>query len=720
MVLCFISLISFVAFASENGGFYQCNPTALSDKTNPLCIFEASSTAPETWTTVGPHVVDQSLPTSERGISDIEGKAKVLSAKPWVNGDDSGTISSVAAMGPFAPSTTNTGEEWNNVLIFELIAVLRNKLMFDPESLFEKNEWEKYTRVLTDCNVKQVKEINDECHTGYSMDEVYQFMTDASSSSFSHHYLLQFLEEGAIDVVCLVAEPGLDERCDIARANMGLDVTDENFSIADNYCDCWMDAYREIYPDQPDPMNIVDVNFQTCVKQEPYLKDECESETGGTGGGAGGPTCCDGSTADMTTTPPSCADGSSPLPPDSTDSCPEDDSEEQPAMTEQPTAEPTELVVVVESEDKDEEEEVDCSTSSTPCCCDGSSPDTSSMPPTCDDGSNALQPGTACASDVPVVVTDSPTKEPTDQPTAVPTDEPTEGMPEDPCSVSTGPCCCDGSTPDMSSRPPACEDGEKPLSPGGVCEIIVTDEPTAFPTEEAKPTGPFCCDGSTPDMSSRPPKCSDGSNSKAPTGSCDDGHSMQSKCNKATNNIIVFEGADVIAYACEGEDAEALNTCSGDTVMCTLSQMERVGMDCNGSNAFYDAMCGEEYWFLGEGLCQCGGVIEMEEEDESVLGTLCCEEVEEEIEEEVKETEHSQTKREKKKAKKKLAKKIAEKLRLMKNGLSKEEAKRSASSSKTEMSGDDKEDAAERKKDALFSAQRIAEKTSHMGGHRKL
>ena len=66
------------------------------------------------------------------------------------------------------------GDEWTYALIFELVAPLRNKMMYHPGDL-NAIEWAKYTKAFVDCKVKDEDEAGDH-GTAYSVDNVYSIM----------------------------------------------------------------------------------------------------------------------------------------------------------------------------------------------------------------------------------------------------------------------------------------------------------------------------------------------------------------------------------------------------------------------------------------------------------------------------------------------------------------------------------------------------------------
>jgi len=407
--LAFLVCLSYV-HASENGGYYVCDFDA-----NGQCIFALSGNEPDSWTSLVEHTIDRSGENYKRKVVDSAGLQLSVTPKPWTNGDD--VITS---------ATDITGDDWSYTLVAELVFPLRNKMMFSPADLVDENEWLKYTKAFTDCNIKMTTETYEEdgrTVTAAGTDDVWNYMKNPNGQDI-HHYVLQYLEEGAIDLVCLATDFEMS-RCDTMR---------ELFSIeSGTRCDCWFDAYEGMYGSAP----VIDQLFTTCT-----AADEAEDET---------------STTTTTTTEQS---------------------------------------------------------QTGPFCCDGSIPNMSTSPPTCDDGSNAQPPSGSCPEET--TTTSSPTSAPTSQPTPAPTTT----------------------------------------------------------TTESAPTSPFCCDGSDPDMSFRPPKCDDGSTAQPPTGSCDDdAHSNMSNCPMDTTSIRF--PADGV-YVCEGT-----SECGQDTQICSESEVAGLDVECS-------------------------------------------------------------------------------------------------------------------------------------------
>ena len=189
-VLLLTLALSSCAFASENGGYYACDAGELVD--NNECIFVLTDTVPEDWIQEPVlHNVDRAVGANFcRGVQSYAGVMLSVSPKPWVNGDV--LVASTEAV---------TGDNWNAyTLIFELMAPLRDMMMYEPYKL-DDTTWDKYTKALTDCNAKVDDYVSSRSGgTPWSTEQVHEFVKDPANTDI-HHYVLQYLEEGTMDLV---------------------------------------------------------------------------------------------------------------------------------------------------------------------------------------------------------------------------------------------------------------------------------------------------------------------------------------------------------------------------------------------------------------------------------------------------------------------------------------------------------------------------------------
>merc|ERR1712025_381107 len=106
-------------------------------------------------------------------------------------------------MGLIKSDSEVTGSTLGYTNAFELVAPLRDYMMYDPKSLRDSADlWKKYTQAFTDCSVK-LSDTQGDHGTAYGTDAVYEYLKNPNGKDI-HHYVLQYLEEGAIDLVCVM------------------------------------------------------------------------------------------------------------------------------------------------------------------------------------------------------------------------------------------------------------------------------------------------------------------------------------------------------------------------------------------------------------------------------------------------------------------------------------------------------------------------------------
>jgi len=241
-----LTLVVSNAKASDNGKYYACDTSILNSDNQ--CIFDLTGEQPEDWIqeTVL-HDINRDVGADfYRGVQSYDGETMLsVSPKPWVNGD-----SLVASDDPI------TGDLWSGyALIFELIAPLRDMMMYDPSAL-TPDVWAKYTRALTDCNSKTEDYVATRGSltrggSQFSTDQVYEYLLDPQGNDI-HHFILQYLEEGTIDLVCLSTDLDM-EHCDVMRETA-------NAIRGEDRCNCWFDAYKALYGECPK----FDMTFTAC------------------------------------------------------------------------------------------------------------------------------------------------------------------------------------------------------------------------------------------------------------------------------------------------------------------------------------------------------------------------------------------------------------------------------------------------------------------------
>jgi len=216
------------ASSSANGLLYKCDAAKL--KAEDMCYFVPTGSE-----TMGPHNIDRSVAEAGfRQVSDASGSPLRVSPKPWTQGDKLTKSANLLADDLIAYAE-----------IFELVAPLRNAMMYDPKSLSaDATRWGVLTKSLVDCKIKEkdtTMEKGGRTMNVYSVAGVYALLKKAGGVD-THHPILQFLEEGAIELVCLAVPEMKMDHCDkVRKANA---VTTEPST-------CWHQAYKGMYGSLP-------------------------------------------------------------------------------------------------------------------------------------------------------------------------------------------------------------------------------------------------------------------------------------------------------------------------------------------------------------------------------------------------------------------------------------------------------------------------------------
>jgi hypothetical protein len=145
------------------------------------------------------------------------------------------------------------GAKWNYVLIFELFAPLRNKLMFEPEEIWLALEWEKYSRAVTDCHIDPIGDIRpNSTDIIWSTANIRTITMNTKANSIYtgspagtgnvHADILHWLDAVQQDFVCLATDV-VDAACADIRAKWRL--------APGEYSDCWVAGYTGIYGEAP-------------------------------------------------------------------------------------------------------------------------------------------------------------------------------------------------------------------------------------------------------------------------------------------------------------------------------------------------------------------------------------------------------------------------------------------------------------------------------------
>ena len=228
--------------SSENGAYYICNTTLLAN--NNECIFTKSDNAPSSWTTVGPN--DMSARSTSNvynyRVYDMNNNIKNASPQPLTQGDH------------LASSSAINGVDWMWVLATEVAFQIRNVVMYTPSDVANNSTaWENLVQTFADCHIKDHDEVKTGEPTGYSRDNVFEMLSDPNGNSIVqgdiHNQLLQFLEEGSVDLACLMVDDTVTtlvpdfERCGVIREAWNLE--------DDQMSDCFVNGYTLLFGEAP-------------------------------------------------------------------------------------------------------------------------------------------------------------------------------------------------------------------------------------------------------------------------------------------------------------------------------------------------------------------------------------------------------------------------------------------------------------------------------------
>merc|ERR1712072_1368757 len=109
-----------------------------------------------------------------------------------------------------ASNVTTTGDRLTYTLAYEMIAPLRNAMMYVPESVTSNlTQWLNLTKVLKDCDIKTHDEnrtIGNKTMPFYSVDHMYEVLKDARKwvayPLMDHMPIEAFLDESQLALLC--------------------------------------------------------------------------------------------------------------------------------------------------------------------------------------------------------------------------------------------------------------------------------------------------------------------------------------------------------------------------------------------------------------------------------------------------------------------------------------------------------------------------------------
>lgn len=140
-LLCLFAIFSLptLTSSSTNELLYECDVVKLAAE--DMCYFVSTGSD-----TMGPHNIDRSVAADGfRQVSDVNGSPLSISPKPWTQEDK------------LTASSEFLGDDMiAYVNVFELVAPLRNAMMYDLKTLStDAAAWGVLTKSLVDCKIKE-------------------------------------------------------------------------------------------------------------------------------------------------------------------------------------------------------------------------------------------------------------------------------------------------------------------------------------------------------------------------------------------------------------------------------------------------------------------------------------------------------------------------------------------------------------------------------------
>mmetsp|Transcript_33829 Transcript_33829/g.85541 ORF Transcript_33829/g.85541 Transcript_33829/m.85541 type:complete len:176 (+) Transcript_33829:543-1070(+) len=131
-----------------------------------------------------------------------------------------------------------------------MILPLRDTLMYRAKEMAAelpaRSIWDKNTRVFWDCGIKTTPDYRKDGDTGpwvYSYDSMQGLVVDAGKVD-THHSILQFIEEGSMELACLMVSFNIKQpECSDMAKRSGVEMTTRST--------CWHEAYKAMWGEDP-------------------------------------------------------------------------------------------------------------------------------------------------------------------------------------------------------------------------------------------------------------------------------------------------------------------------------------------------------------------------------------------------------------------------------------------------------------------------------------
>mmetsp|Transcript_12848 Transcript_12848/g.33046 ORF Transcript_12848/g.33046 Transcript_12848/m.33046 type:complete len:297 (-) Transcript_12848:34-924(-) len=233
-----LAILPLRAEGSANGLLYQCKAADLA--ANPsTCTFEGSSSFVGTFQGQSNADIAFEPDARRRGVCDKSGKQLLPAPKPFEDG---------VKLCSSASELTGDDLIWSRYA--ELILPLRDALMYRAKEMAAElpstSTWDKYTRAFKDCAVKTTPDYRKDGDKGpmvYSYDSIRGLVVDAGGVD-THNGILQFIEEGSMELACLMVSYNLKEpECSDMEERSGVAMSTRST--------CWHAAYKGLWGEDP-------------------------------------------------------------------------------------------------------------------------------------------------------------------------------------------------------------------------------------------------------------------------------------------------------------------------------------------------------------------------------------------------------------------------------------------------------------------------------------
>jgi len=246
-------LLISIVLSSPNGTYYACDTVAPDDG---VCKFIVTDEGTANLAFPGQGNADNTggdYTALTYGVANGSNTQLSPSPAPWTDGTQIRPID--ISGGAYSEG------DYAYALAFRLTYELRNELMYEPATLkLDEDRFDKLTQSFRDCSIKT--EVDGGIASTDSLKEIFF----SANGVTSQHTVLQYLEEGVIDLVCTMLDHTqvgpleTFERCIKIE-----DLTVKPIGDEDKLCDCWQSAFVALTGDSIASLNLDADRYTTCT-----------------------------------------------------------------------------------------------------------------------------------------------------------------------------------------------------------------------------------------------------------------------------------------------------------------------------------------------------------------------------------------------------------------------------------------------------------------------